>query len=945
MVYTDRKSVDCTTVAKKTRFRLDRRLGLKRALGLSLAGSLIAASGQAQETAGVGSELEEITVTATRQTASVNRVPLTITAVTQDRLDQQGIKTAVDLTRLVPGLATVGNPGGAQQTFSIRGIVGVIGSATTSVYLDDTNLTKRANGGVQQNNGVVLPVLYDLQRVEVLKGPQGTLYGGSSQGGTVRYITPTPNLTEYSGSTRLELSSIGSDGELSHEFGAAFGGPIVQDKLGFRVSGIRRETGGWVDSVSAYTGSMLREDANSTTEWAGRATLLWQATDRFSAQLSGYHVDNESEGGASTSTQVFTRTPGSTGPSTVAPAGTTFTTQQRCITNITRPTSGLAPYTPTAVPGAPGASPFVPVSAPCAAATPTTLFVRPSRTYGPFRTGQYINLATGRQEIVGQTSEADVVALSLNMDFDGFSAKSITSYLGDNSRSDVPGGEEWSSTTTTTIRTGTPTTTTTGQAGQGTTTDANRGFPLFQDLYDATGGRGYTGTFLSRNKRDGISQEFRLSSSGESRLSWVTGAFYSKADTKINYNYVTPPAIAELIMQLMYGPAFTSQARYGIAQHGDNQTIQDTDITDKELAVFGEGNYWIVPDKLRATVGLRYSKVELDYNQLNYGQFNGRQPFSDGAVTKGISSDKPLTPKVGLQYNFADDRMIYATASKGFRAGGVNSEISQSTCQTALDQLGITAREIPRSYDPDTVWSYELGSKLRLFDTVQLNVAAYRIDWDSVQATTTLSCGQSFTANGGKARSEGGEVQLQFQPIAELGFYLNASYTDAYYIDAVTAPIGAAATAPPPPSFNRGDKFNVAPFQMSAGVQFNFTMGDSLSSFVRLDGTYAGDYNSGATVGSGGWGGNYFLYHKPERQQVNLRGGVLMDNGLGIDLFVQNVFNNEDQIVLGTTGFSDGRGTCDNASPDCSVYRSFNPFVLQAYQEPRKYGVQVNYKF
>jgi iron complex outermembrane receptor protein len=250
--------------------------------------------------------------------------------VTQDNLDRQGIKSSADLVRAVPGLSTVGNPGGAQQTFSIRGIVGGTGAATTGVYLDDTNLTKRANGGVAQNNGVIAPLLYDLARVEVLKGPQGTLYGGSSEGGTIRYITPTPSLTDYSGSVRAEGSTMGSRSAISDEVAGAFGGPIVQDKLGFRVSAIRRYTGGWIDVVSPYNGKTLREDANSSTEWATRASLLWQVTDGFSAQLSGYHVDNKSGGGPNSQTAIFL--PGAV----QAPANQTFTTQTRCITSNTR---------------------------------------------------------------------------------------------------------------------------------------------------------------------------------------------------------------------------------------------------------------------------------------------------------------------------------------------------------------------------------------------------------------------------------------------------------------------------------------------------------------------------------------------------------------------------------------------------------------------------------
>jgi outer membrane receptor protein involved in Fe transport len=133
--------------------------------------------------------LEEVTVTATRQTETANRIPMSIAAVTQESLDQIGIKSASDLTQIVPALTLVNQTAGV-GTFAIRGIVATTGAATTGVYLDDTALTKRNNPGVSQNNGAPLPLLFDLQRVEVLKGPQGTLYGGSSQGGTIRFITP-----------------------------------------------------------------------------------------------------------------------------------------------------------------------------------------------------------------------------------------------------------------------------------------------------------------------------------------------------------------------------------------------------------------------------------------------------------------------------------------------------------------------------------------------------------------------------------------------------------------------------------------------------------------------------------------------------------------------------------------------------------------------------------
>ncbi|MEP7243856.1 MAG: TonB-dependent receptor, partial [Gammaproteobacteria bacterium] len=843
---------------------------LVRGLGAVTASSLgLIALAQAQESPSV---LEEVTVTATRKIETVNKVPLSIQAITQDGLDRQGIKNSADLVRVVPGLATVVNLGGAQQTFSIRGIVGGAGAATTSVYLDDTNLTKRANTGVNQNNGVVTPLLYDLARVEVLKGPQGTLFGGSSEGGTVRFITPLPSLTEYSGTARAEGSTMGSRSEISDEFAAAFGGPIIQDKLGFRISGIRRQTGGYIDVVSPYDNSMIREDANGATDWAARASLLWQVSEGFSAQVSAYHVDNKAEGGVNSQTGIFLPN------QQLAPAGTTFTTQTRCITSNTR-------TAPLAQPNATAAPSFIPASvAPLANGTCPggTLFQRNGVTYGPFRTGRDITQALNRQGVVGNTSTSEVFSLSLNWDIGRLNLKSITSYLGDEGTSNAVGGEEWAVMT--------------ANIGQRTTADLTRaGFPLFAPLLsDPTVGNGNAGFFDAHNNRHGIEQEFRVSSTSEnSRLSWVAGAYFSNANTDIKYLYRTDPAVMDAALRLMYGDlsgpgANTSEgtARYGLVNDGGFQTNLRADIQDKESAVFVEGNFWFVPDRLRATAGIRYSKAQLKYNQLNYGQFSGRIASSKGSLTNGSSEEKPVTPKLGLQYQFADDKMVYASASKGFRAGGVSSQVAQTQCQTALDNLGITAADIPPAFGPDTVKSYELGGKFRLFKRLQVNFAAFRIDWEDVQVTTTLTCGQGFTSNGGAARSQGGELSVEFVPINPLHLYLNASYVDAHYVDAVTGPVGAGAKVAPVPSFNAGDKFNVPPFSMSAGGQFDFNLSERIRSYVRLDGTYQNKYIAGATFGSSGFAANYFLRNNPSRMQFDMRAGVTLENGLDVSLFV-----------------------------------------------------------
>ncbi|RYG95135.1 MAG: Plug domain-containing protein, partial [Alphaproteobacteria bacterium] len=147
-------------------------------LGLAVGGV------QSQATFGqdAGDGLEEVVVTSTRQSDAVNRVPLSVTAQTQKALDQQGIQTIADLQATVPGLRLSGREASGNVTVAIRGVRQQSATAaTTGFYLDETPLQKRAAGGFGSQNGTPVPPLFDLQRVEVLRGPQGTLFGGGSE--------------------------------------------------------------------------------------------------------------------------------------------------------------------------------------------------------------------------------------------------------------------------------------------------------------------------------------------------------------------------------------------------------------------------------------------------------------------------------------------------------------------------------------------------------------------------------------------------------------------------------------------------------------------------------------------------------------------------------------------------------------------------------------------
>ena len=205
------------------------------ALGTVFFGQAAMAQTAAQQNAASAAQggsdlLADVVVTATRQSDTVSRVPLSVTAVSQKTLDQEGIKTVSDLQSTVPALQIAGPPGNVQIT--IRGISSSQGTPTTGIYLNDTPLQKRFVNGTSgnSNNGSPVPPLFDVERVEVLRGPQGTLYGGSSEGGTIRFITPQPSLTHYSTYIRTELSSYTEGGGTSYEGGAAVGGPLVKGR-------------------------------------------------------------------------------------------------------------------------------------------------------------------------------------------------------------------------------------------------------------------------------------------------------------------------------------------------------------------------------------------------------------------------------------------------------------------------------------------------------------------------------------------------------------------------------------------------------------------------------------------------------------------------------------------------------------------------------------------
>ena len=238
-------------------------------------------AGPAPESAAAGDEaaiqgngfamLEEVVVTAQKRAQRLIDVPESITALTGAELQQAGIHSVLDLSYAVPSLV-VDDTGGGYQRYFIRGVGN--GNGVTSlvgVYMDDADITNNGNTQLDIN-------MTDLKRIEVLKGPQGTLYGDGSAGGTIRYITNDPNLSAFSayGDVSIYDTRFGSMSEVGS---AVINAPLVKDTLGLRIVGTYGNIGGWVDQPAAG-----RTDINNQDLRDVRVKGLWTPTDAMSVK-------------------------------------------------------------------------------------------------------------------------------------------------------------------------------------------------------------------------------------------------------------------------------------------------------------------------------------------------------------------------------------------------------------------------------------------------------------------------------------------------------------------------------------------------------------------------------------------------------------------------------------------------------------------------------------
>lgn len=226
--------------------------------------------------------LENIVVTATRREETVQNVPISINAIGAEELATGAITSIEDVSRMTPGLQ-FSLPNGFSQAFTtiaMRGLNTNTGPPTVGVYLDDTTISSRLSGTANQGN--VYPYSFDMNRVEVARGPQGTLFGAGSEAGTVRWITNQPSLTEFTGQVKGEVAET-EGGRDSYEMGIALGGPIIQNEVGYRFSAWERSDGGYVNHVDPLPGpgylTVTDPNANTNKKTVVKGALAFQAGD------------------------------------------------------------------------------------------------------------------------------------------------------------------------------------------------------------------------------------------------------------------------------------------------------------------------------------------------------------------------------------------------------------------------------------------------------------------------------------------------------------------------------------------------------------------------------------------------------------------------------------------------------------------------------------------
>lgn len=239
-----------------------------------------------------GSELQEVVVTATRRSERLQDVPLSITAYSEAELFTNGIVGYEGLALATPGVV-LNKQSDNFNNFTARGIAtnsyGANLQSTVAIYIDDLPISRIGN------TTTLNPNLYDVERVEFLRGPQGTLFGSGSLSGALRILTNSPDLTGFHASGQVDFGMTGSD-SLRQRYDGMVNIPLIDDTVAVRAVGFYRHEDGWVDNIGTGV-----NNSNTLVDDGGRLAVLIKPSPRLSVKLLASYEDSSPKDASLTS--------------------------------------------------------------------------------------------------------------------------------------------------------------------------------------------------------------------------------------------------------------------------------------------------------------------------------------------------------------------------------------------------------------------------------------------------------------------------------------------------------------------------------------------------------------------------------------------------------------------------------------------------------------------
>ena len=662
---------------------------------------------------------EEIVVTAGRRSQTVLDVPYNITALSADTLSRTGASSVNDVIRLVPGL--VQNDQGPA----------LYGSGNNVIMrgLNAQSQSRIGTGGTTQTVSPVstyfgnVPIFFaltmnDIERVEVLRGPQGTLYGSGSVGGTLRFIPKKPQSGQFLAEARSGFGWSERAGSPNYDLGAVFNLPI-SGAITLRAVGGYQRLAGFIDAVGLVatdtqdpfgipsrrvasdiaSGFVLapREDTNSSANWFARGTLRWEASEAAIVDLT-YHHERTAVDDAQSVNSFWQ---GQTVDYSVAD----FPGSRGRNRDTTTPAGGLYPNGATFLPDG-----------------------------GKYRSTSFIRQYNDR--------DVDLVSLDASMDL-GFATVTSTTTYADNQVDFLTNNTDLY------LNVSNP-------AG---------GYPLasFYNYYP----RLMAPTLNERRNRV-FTEELRLASEGSNIIDYVAGVYYSK-DRQRDIVHQSNPGI------LAFSNATTRF--HANPEARDLNWHADRRITFEDKALFGEVTAHLTP-KWQVTGGVRvfWQRFANSYRQeypicgLYCGDGFSPGQQRGGSFVSRTRSFHRAVKKLNTSYEPSPGIRVYATYSEGFRRGGAN---------TVANSGNFASLPAYQSFEPDFARNYEIGFKGSVRRRVDFTLALFQIDWSAFQFEALTPSAIPAVFNGNEARSRGGEIEWTARVSDALTLSAGYAYTDA----------------------------------------------------------------------------------------------------------------------------------------------------------------------